>query len=142
LPLPAAPCRHHDARFFASVRDDLAQRLFHGAQHDLDAGVLVGVRAGQACDRGASAEQRNAAAGHDAFFNGSAGGVQRVFDAGLLFLHFDFGGSADLDHGHAAGQLGHALLQLFTVVVRGRFFDLRADLLHARFDARLRRRRR
>ena len=25
-----------------------------------------------------------------------AGGVQGVFDAGLLFLHFDFGGSADL----------------------------------------------
>jgi hypothetical protein len=42
-------------------------------------------------------QQGNAAAGDDAFFNGSTGGVQRVFDAGLLFLHFDFGGSADLD---------------------------------------------
>ncbi len=65
----------------------------------------------------AGAQQRDAAAGHDAFFHGSAGGVQRVFDAGLLFLHLDFGGGADLDHCNAAGQLGHALLQLFTVVV-------------------------
>ncbi len=80
------------------------------------------------------AQQGHATTGHDAFFHRSAGGVQGVFHAGLLFLHFDFGGSADLDHGHAAGQLGHALLQLFTVVVAGRFFDLDADLLDAGFD--------
>src|SRR5690606_25047938 len=64
----------------------------------------------------------------------SAGRVQGVFDAGLLFLHFDFGGSTDADHGNTAGQLGHALLQLFTVVVGSGFFDLDADLLDARFD--------
>ena len=29
------------------------------------------------------------------------------------------------------------LLQLLTVVVRGRLLDLRLDLLHARFDLRL-----
>jgi hypothetical protein len=28
--------------------------------------------------------------------------VQGVFNAGFLFFHFDFGGSADLDHGHSA----------------------------------------
>ncbi|MCY1225193.1 hypothetical protein D9M72_373830 [compost metagenome] len=79
-------------------------------------------------------QQCHAAASHNAFFHCSAGGVQGVFDASLLFLHFDFGGSANLDHCHAAGQLGHALLQLFTVVVAGRFFDLNANLLHAGFD--------
>jgi hypothetical protein len=41
------------------------------------------------------AEQGDAAAGDDAFFNGSAGRVQRVVDAVLLFLHFDFGRAAD-----------------------------------------------
>ncbi len=69
--------------------------------------------------------------GNDAFFNGSAGSVQCIFDAGFLFFHFDFGGCANLDHGNAAGQLGHALLQFFAVVVGGRFFDLDADLLDA-----------
>ena len=86
-------------------------------QHQLDAGVLVGVVALDGASGLLGAQQRHAAAGHDAFFHCSAGGVQGVFDAGLLFLHFDFGGSADLDHGNAAGQLGHALLQLFAVVV-------------------------
>ena len=42
--------------------------------------------------------------------------------------------AAHLDHGNTAGQLGHALLHLFAVVVAGRFFDLHADLLHASFD--------
>src|SRR5471032_6451 len=60
--------------------------------------------------------------------------AQCIFNAGFLFLHFDFGGSANLDHGNAAGQFGHALLQFFTVVVRAGFFDLHAHLLDARFD--------
>ena len=63
--------------------------------------------------------------------------MQRVFDARLLFLHLDFGRGADLDHRNAAGELGHALLQLFLVVVGGRFLDLLADVLDARFDRRL-----
>ena len=50
----------------------------------------------------------------------SAGGVQGVFNAGLLFFHFDFGRGTDLDHCNAAGQLGHALLQLLAVVIRRR----------------------
>ena len=38
----------------------------------------------------------------------------------LLLLHLDLGGRADLDHRDTAGELGNALLQLFTVVVGGR----------------------
>ena len=63
--------------------------------------------------------------------------MQRVFDARLLFLHLDFGCCAYLDHRHASGELRHAFLQLFLVVVGGRFLDLCADLLHPRFDRRL-----
>src|SRR5690606_17266200 len=54
--------------------------------------------------------------------------------AGLLLLHFHFGGSTDADHGNAASQLGNTLLQLLAVVVRGGFLDLDADLLDAGFD--------
>src|SRR5207342_1785327 len=113
---------------------DLAQRRFHGAQGDLDAVALVFVGTLEASDRGLGAQQRDAAAWDDAFFHGSAGGVQRVFNAGLLFLHLDFGSRTDLDDGDAAGQLGHALLQLLAVVVRRGLFDLRLDLLDAAFD--------
>src|SRR5207342_1624072 len=129
---------HHlvenDRRLVTGVGHDLAQRRFHGAQGDLDAVALVFVGTLEASDRGLGAQQRDAAARDDAFFHGSAGGVQRVFNAGLLFLHLDFGSRTDLDDGDAAGQLGHALLQLLAVVVRRGFFDLRLDLLDARFD--------
>src|SRR4029077_19506231 len=54
-------------------------------------------------------------------------------DAGLLFFHFDLGGSTNLDHGDAAGELGDALLQFLLVVVGGGLFGLLTD----RFDARL-----
>jgi hypothetical protein len=57
--------------------------------------------------------------------------VQRVLDAGLLLLHLDLGGGADLDDGHAAGELGQALLELLAVVVAGGVLDLDADLLDA-----------
>ena len=96
--------------------------------------ALSPLRSSTACTR---AQQRDAAAGDDAFFDRRTRGVQRVFDARLLFLHLDFGRGADLDHRHAAGQLGHALLQLLPVVVAGRFLDLLADLLDARFDVGL-----
>ena len=73
--------------------------------------------------------QRDAAAGNDAFFDGRARRMQRIFDAGLLLFHFDFGRRADFDRRDAAGQLGQTLLQLLAVVVGSGVFDLRADLL-------------
>jgi hypothetical protein len=121
-------------RLVACVCDDLAQRLFDRAQHDLDAGVLIRVVALEFLQSLTRTQQRHAATGHDAFFDGRTGCVQCVFDAGLLLFHLDFGCSADLDHGNAAGQLGNAFLQLFAVVVARGFFDLDADLLDAGFD--------
>jgi hypothetical protein len=55
--------------------------------------------------------------------------VQGVLDAGLLLLHLGLGGGADVDDGHAAGQLGQALLELLAVVVGGGLLDLATDLL-------------
>src|SRR5690606_4352936 len=124
----------HDARLVAGVGHDGAQRGFDSTQDQLDAGFLVDVVALDVGDGGLGAEQCDTAAGNEAFFDSGAGGVQCVFNAGFLFLHFDFGGCADADHGNTAGQLGHALLQFFAVVVGRGFFDLDADLLDARFD--------
>ncbi len=80
------------------------------------------------------ADQRHAAAGDDAFLHRGAGGVQGVLDAGFLFLQFRFGGGADVDLGHAAGQLGQAFLQFLAVVVAGGAFDFAADLFDAALD--------
>ena len=89
------------------------------------------------------AEQRHAAARDDALFDGRAGRVQRVLDAGLLLLHLGLGGRADLDHGDAAGQLGQPLLELLLVVV-GRASSRSATRisLDAALDLACRRRRR
>ena len=90
--------------------------------------------------RGDGVDQRHAAAGDDALLDRRAGRGQRVLDAVLLLLQLGLGRRADLDHRHAAGQLGQPLLQLLAVEVAGRRLDLRADLLDAALD-RLRRRR-
>jgi len=50
---------------------------------------------------------------------------------------FHFRGAADADDGHAPGQLGQTLLQLFLVVVGGGVFDLTLDLRDAAFDVGL-----
>ncbi len=86
---------------------------------------------------GDGAEQRHAAAGEDALFDGRAGRVQRVLDAGLLLLHLGLGRRADVDLGDAAGELGQALLELLAVVVGRRVLDLALDLLDAALDVGL-----
>src|SRR6188768_4521600 len=121
---------------FTGVFDDLTQRLFDRARQDADADRLVFVRTFELVEGLLRADQRNAAARDHAFFNGGTGRVQRVFDAGLLFLHFDLGGSANLDHGNATGELGNTLLELLLVVVRSGFFSLLTDRLDARLDVR------
>src|ERR1019366_562719 len=84
-----------------------------------------------------AAEQRDAAAGDHAFFDGRAGRVQCVLDAGLLLLHLGLGRSADLDDRDAADELREALLQLLAIVVARRRLDLLADLFDAALDGRL-----
>src|ERR1700690_4269474 len=60
--------------------------------------------------------------------------MECVLHAGLLLLHLDLGGRADIDDGDAPGELGEALLELLAVVVGGGLLDLAADLLHAALD--------
>ena len=75
--------------------------------------------------------------------------MQGVVEAVFLLLHLDLRGGADVDDGHAAGQLGEALLELLAVVahcikyysavfagtpVAGGLLDLGFDLTHAGLD--------
>ena len=91
----------------------------------------------QLADRLLGAQERDAAARHDAFLDRGAGGVERVLDAILLLLDLDFGRAADADHRDAAGELGEPLLQLLAVVVGGGLLDLRLDLIDAGLDVLL-----
>jgi hypothetical protein len=55
----------------------------------------------------------------------------------LLSPLFNFRGTADLDHGNITSQFGQTLLQLFLVVVRSCFFDLRPNQSKALGNAAL-----
>src|SRR4249919_831702 len=126
-----------DGAVFTGVDRDLAGRRGERLAHDLDAGLLVVVRGLDALELLGGAEQGDAAARHDAFFNRRTGRMHRVIHAILALLDFDFGRAADADHRDAACELGQTLLELLTVVVRGGFLDLRLDLRHAGFDVGL-----
>src|SRR5450755_2500619 len=126
----------HHSGVFTGVRHNLTQRLFDRAGQNLDARGLIFVGANQLLDGLQRAHQRHAAAWNHALFDGRTSRVQCVFNAGLLFLHFDFGRGTDFDHGHTAGELGNTLLQFFLVVIGGRFLDLLANALDTAFDVR------
>src|SRR5579871_1990552 len=133
--LVVANTADNNCAFFAGVADDLAQRLFERAAHDVAADLLIAFQL-QRVDGVAAAHQSHAASGHDAFLDGRASGVHRVLNAGLLLLHLGLGGRADLDDGHAADQLRQPLLQLLAIVVAGGLVDLAADFLHPAFNVR------
>src|SRR6267143_979579 len=122
---------------FAGIDGDLAGRRGQRLTHDLDAGLLVVVLGAQPLEMFRGTQQGDAAARHDAFFNRRTGRMHRVINAILALPHFDFGRAADADHRDAACELGQTLLQLFTVVVRGGFLDLRLDLIDPRLDVGL-----
>ena len=64
-----------------------------------------------------STHQRHTAARQNAFFDGRAGRVQRILDAGLALFYFGLGGAAHENLCHAAGELCEALLQLLAVII-------------------------
>jgi hypothetical protein len=108
-----------------------------GATDDVDTDLLVGLLELERLERLLRADERDAAAGDDALLDGRAGGVQRILDARLLLLHLGLGRGADVDHGHATGELRQTLLQLLLVVIRRGGVDRGADLLDAALDLRI-----
>ena len=63
--------------------------------------------------------------------------MHSVVNAVFAFFDLDLGGTTDADHGHAASELGEPLLQLLTIIIGGRLFDLRLDLSNATLDVLL-----
>src|SRR5258706_7966975 len=124
---------HDDGAFFARVQGNLPQGFLERALDDVHANGLFLIEL-ELVEHRHAADQCYSTAGDDAFLDCRACGVHGVLDASLLFLQLGFGCRAHLDHRYAANQLGEAFLQLFLVVVRGGFLDLRADLPDASFD--------
>src|SRR5208283_1459420 len=88
----------HDRAFDAGVFNDLADRRLERPEHNVDAGLDVGILVAQLADRGLGAQERHSASWHDAFFNGRLRRVHRVVDPILLFLDLDLCRTADADH--------------------------------------------
>src|SRR5690606_17597087 len=125
----------HQRAFKAAVLSNLLDRGGQSATDDVNTDLFIALElAFELVKRLAGTQHRDAAAGQNALFNRSAAGVQSVFHAGLLLLHFDFGRSADIDLRHAAGEFGQPLLQLLAIVIAGGSFDLALDLLDAALD--------
>src|SRR5258706_11582449 len=123
-----------DRAFSARVLGDDADRLLERAAHDLDAGLLIVIVTLGLVERLLTPEQRHAAPRHDALLDRRTSGMQRVLDPSLLLLHLGLGRRADVQHGHAAGELRQPLLQLLLVVIRRGLLDLGLDLRLAALD--------
>src|SRR2546430_5134029 len=130
---------HDDRALRTRVLNDDPDRLLERAADDLDPGLLVVIGAPDLVERLLAPQERHAAARHDALLDRGAGRVQRVLDSGLLLLHLDLGGRADIDHCDPARQLREPLLQLLLVVIRRGLLDRGLDLADAALDVRLHR---
>src|SRR5437773_2882405 len=117
--------------FLARVVRELAGRLFDGPAHDLHAHLLVAFKALDVIERFLRANERHAAAWHNAFLNRRARSMQCIFHTRFLFFHFGLSGSADVDHGYTARQFRQTLLEFLAIVIARRLFDLTANLIHA-----------
>src|SRR6266508_3661483 len=123
-----------DGALEPAVVGELAERLLERAQDDRRARPLVRDLERVELDRLGRVQERDAAAGDDTLLECRACGLKSILDAVLLLLHLGLGGSADLDHCNAAGQLRQPLLQLLAVEVRVGVLDLGLQLLDATLD--------
>ena len=124
----------HDVAVDAAVLGDPAQRLVGGLAHDAHTGGLVTGQPEVPVEHGDGVDQRGATAGDDALLDRGARRGDGVLDAVLLLLQLHLGGGADLDHAHAAGELGEPLLELLAVPVGVGVLDLGLDLVDAALD--------
>src|SRR5206468_4279822 len=120
--------------FFARVVRELTRRFFDGASHNRDTDFFVGFEVLDVVERFLRPQECNTAAWDDAFFNRRTRGVQRIFDARLFLFHLGLRRSADVDDCNAAREFREALLELLTIVIAGRLFNLTTDLCDAALD--------
>src|SRR5690606_13320705 len=99
------------------VEGDLLQRGLDRDADDVRTGRLVAVQLEGVERLRAGLDEGDTTTGDDALLDGGLRVADGVLDAVLALLELDLGGRARLDDGHAAGELGEALLELLAVVV-------------------------
>src|SRR5438093_8020127 len=117
---------HYNGAVLTRVRRDPAYRLFERAAQDREPGRLVAVQL-RLLKRRQRVNERHASSRHDAFLDRRPRRLHRVLDPVLALLQLGLGSGADLDDGHAAGQLAQPLLQLLAVPVGRSGFDRDLD---------------
>src|SRR5438552_4162950 len=134
IALAAFDFLHNYGAFHTGIVCQRPSRVLDGAFDNVDTDALVIIGALDGFNGRDASQQCHATTGDDAFFDGRAGRMEGILDAGLALLHFGFSRGADVDDSHTTGELGQAFLELLAVVVGRGLFDLAADLIHAALD--------
>src|SRR5206468_8606117 len=111
-----------------SIVGQLAKRGLNGPAHNFQTGPFVSFKL-EIVQGLLSANQSHATSGDYPFFNGCASRMKSVFDARFLFLHLGLSRSANIDNRNTACEFRETFLQFFTIIVRGCFLNLTADLV-------------
>jgi hypothetical protein len=128
--------------FFASILNNLTQRLLECAANNVHANLLVRIAFAflvdlELLEHFRCSNQCHTTTRNNAFFDGRACCVHCILNSRLLLFHFRLSGGADLDNGNSADEFRKTLLQFLTIVVGRSFFDLRPQSLNATFDVAL-----
>src|SRR5580700_4963407 len=114
---------------------ELAERRLHGVTYDVEAKGFVALKV-KLVECFLRPDERDAASGQDAFFYGSACGLQRSLDSRLFFFQLLLGCGANVDDRDTRGESGQTLDELFAIVVVLGFVDLKANLLGTGLNVR------
>ena len=63
--------------------------------------------------------------------------MEGILNTSLFLFHLHLGGCTYINNGNAPNELSQPLLEFFTVIVRGGFLDLGADLFDPTFKVSL-----
>src|SRR5579871_1734738 len=94
---------HKDRTLVPRVAGDLADRLLAGTLDNVDASLLITLWL-ERTQREGRTQQGDSTTRHDAFLDGGARRMQRVFHTRLLLLHLGLGCRTHLDERHASSQ--------------------------------------
>ena len=110
-----------DAAVDAGVLGDGLAGNGDGLLDDVDTDLLVEVSDGllELVEASGGVEEGGTTSGKNTLGDGGTSGVEGVLETVLLLVDLDLGGSADLDDGDTAGELGESLVELLLLVGGG-----------------------
>ena len=119
---------HDDSTFLPCICYNLSEGLFYGTAYNLDTCRLVIVLSVESIESTYSSEVGCTTAWDSTFLYGSTCSTEGIIHAILLLLHLYFAWCTDIEYSYTTGELSQTLLELLTIVVRGRIGNLSLDL--------------